>query len=298
MRSPSTHFTIVTPSYNQAEYLEATIDSVLSQNYPHLQYIIMDGGSTDGSVDIIKRYEKHLAAWESRPDAGPWSAVLKGSASAKGEWFNWLNSDDILLPGSLNRLSEIIEKFCQPNIFNWISCARLDIDSNGTILRHVCPWLTSPAFLPLSKVFFPQDSTFMRLSAFSSAAVRVPSGLQNIFDTVLHFALLEDSRPLLSPVIVTAMRWHHSHLTANQQQVLYEESLPDVQALAPRQNTRQKALARLMRTRYHLQAAQLVRILMSFKLLGEQQYQSAVCNQYGDSWQLLSANQMFLRGSA
>ncbi len=296
MRPPNTYFTIITPSYNQAQYLEATIDSVLSQNYPHLQYIIMDGGSTDGSVEIIKRYEKHLAAWESRPDAGPWSAVLKGAASASGEWFNWLNSDDILLPGSLHRLSQIIEKFCQPNIFNWISCARLDIDSNGEILRHVCPWLTSPVCLPLSEVFFPQDSTFMRLSAFHTAASRVPSGLQNIFDSVLHYALLDDSLPLLSPVILTGMRWHRGHLTANQQRVAYEASLPDVQALAPRQNRRQKALARLMRTRYRLLAAQLVRVMMSVNLLGEQSYQSAVCSQYGESWQLLSANQMFLHG--
>src|SRR5688500_5767577 len=98
--------TIVTPSFNQAPYLEATIQSVLSQNYPNLEYIIVDGGSTDGSVEIIKRYSGRLAYWVSEPDGGQAEAINKGVARSTGSLVGWLNSDDLLLPGALRRLAE------------------------------------------------------------------------------------------------------------------------------------------------------------------------------------------------
>src|ERR1700741_4157141 len=92
---------IVTPSFNQGQFLEQTIDSILSQQYPGLQYIIIDGGSTDNSVEIIKKYEKHLHFWVSEPDKGQSHAINKGLNIATGEVFNWLCSDDYYTPGSL-----------------------------------------------------------------------------------------------------------------------------------------------------------------------------------------------------
>jgi glycosyltransferase involved in cell wall biosynthesis len=86
---------IVTPSYNQAQFIEETIRSILLQNYPNLEYIIIDGGSTDGTVEILKKYETWLTYWVSEPDRGQSHALNKGIERATGEWIGWQNSDDV-----------------------------------------------------------------------------------------------------------------------------------------------------------------------------------------------------------
>ena len=105
MSTSPPRLTIVTPSYNQAQYLEQTLDSVLSQNYPNLEYLVIDGGSTDGSADILRRYDKHLTYWISEPDRGQTHAINKGMARATGEIRAYLNSDDYYLPGAFDAVA-------------------------------------------------------------------------------------------------------------------------------------------------------------------------------------------------
>ncbi len=98
---------IVTPSYNQGQFLEETILSVLNQNYPNLEYFVMDGGSTDNSVEIIQKYAPRLTFWESKPDRGQSHAINKGFKMATGELVAWLNSDDLLCPGALHEVAKV-----------------------------------------------------------------------------------------------------------------------------------------------------------------------------------------------
>jgi glycosyltransferase involved in cell wall biosynthesis len=101
---------IITPSFNQASFLEQTIQSVLGQDYPHIEYLVVDGASTDGSVGIIEKYAGHLAWWVSEKDSGQADAINKGLMRARGEVVAWLNSDDYYLPGAVSAALRVFEQ--------------------------------------------------------------------------------------------------------------------------------------------------------------------------------------------
>lgn len=109
LKSSLPRITVVTPSFNQGRFLEQTILSVLSQNYSNLEYIIMDGGSSDESVDIIRKYEKHLKFWQSKKDKGQSDAINQGFAMSSGDILCWLNSDDYFTPGTLHRIASLLK---------------------------------------------------------------------------------------------------------------------------------------------------------------------------------------------
>ena len=132
--SSNPRISIITPSYNQAEFLERTILSVLNQNYPNLEYIIMDGGSTDGSVEIIKKYEKYLSYWVSEKDHGQADAINKGFQKATGDLVAWQNSDDIYLPNAFLNLANTYKK--KPDYDIYFGNVYL-IDENDKIIREM-----------------------------------------------------------------------------------------------------------------------------------------------------------------
>lgn len=124
---------IVTPVYNQVLFLEETIQSILGQNYPNLEYIIIDGGSTDGTVDIIKKYESHLAYWISEPDEGMYDAIQTGFNHSTGEIMGWLNADDIYVNGCLQLVAKL---FATSKDINWVTGTSTTINSEGIFISN------------------------------------------------------------------------------------------------------------------------------------------------------------------
>ena len=151
---------IVTPSFNQGQFLEETIQSVLNQDYPKLEYIIIDGGSTDNSVDIIKKYEDRLAYWVSEPDKGQSHAINKGVSRATGEIINWINSDDLLCDDALLKVGGF---FCSHPDIDVCYGDNIPIDINGRVITFGRCLSFSMKML-LSGIILPQQSTFFRRS--------------------------------------------------------------------------------------------------------------------------------------
>jgi glycosyltransferase involved in cell wall biosynthesis len=169
---------IVTPVYNQSRYIEATLRSVLSQNYPNLQYIVMDGGSRDGTWEIIQRFRDHLAFAHSGPDGGQAAAINAGMRKADGEIVAWLNGDDVLLPGTLAYVAAFFEQNAEVDA---VYGHRIVIDADGLdIGRWVLPPHDGTVLSWMD--FIPQETLFLRRSAFEKVGFRVDESFQFALD--------------------------------------------------------------------------------------------------------------------
>ena len=178
--------TIVTPSFNQGMFLEETIRSVLLQGYPNLEYIVIDGGSTDDSVEIIQRYQDQLAYWISEPDSGQCHALNKGFSLATGDWLAWLNSDDIYLPGALWAVARAIRDH---EDCHWI-VGRVDVvDTNLNTISvfepfcHTDNWLDFICTKRKNGTSLPQPGSFWSKNAWDVAGQ---------LDETLHYAMDHD----------------------------------------------------------------------------------------------------------
>jgi len=150
---------IVTPSFNQGRYLEQTMLSVLQQDYPNIEYIVIDGGSTDNSVEIIRRYESRLGYWTSERDRGQTEAINKGFAHAHGEFLAWLNSDDVYHPGAVSAAV----KFLVENPDIGMVYGDLDfIDEDGRLIGKFNAAQTDLKKLRRGFVHIPQPAAFFR----------------------------------------------------------------------------------------------------------------------------------------
>lgn len=150
---------VVTPSLNQGEYIEATIESVLKQGYPNLEYIVIDGGSTDGTVDIIERYSEHLAYWVSEPDEGQTDALIKGFDRASGDILCWLCSDDLFESGTLREVAEV---FVEHPDWQVVYGDSFWIDAHSRPLRFKREIPFVRFIWMYDHNFLPQPSTFWR----------------------------------------------------------------------------------------------------------------------------------------
>jgi glycosyltransferase involved in cell wall biosynthesis len=150
---------IITPSYNQGHFLEATIQSVLAQDYPNIEYIIVDGGSKDNSVEVIKKYEQHLAWWISDEDKGHADALNKGFARATGELLAWLNSDDIYHSGAVSEAAAFLKD--HPEVGMVYGDANL-INSTGLVIGQFPAKQTDYQRMLRGSVHIPQATTFFR----------------------------------------------------------------------------------------------------------------------------------------
>jgi len=150
---------IVTPSYNQAQFLESTIRSVLEQDYPNIEYIVVDGGSTDGSAEIIRRYADRMAWWVSEKDRGQTDAINKGFAHATGSIHAWLNSDDTYEPHSISEVVEYLQ--AHPDVGMVYGDSNY-IDEQGRVIGRFRAAQTDRRRLLQGYVHIPQQSSFWR----------------------------------------------------------------------------------------------------------------------------------------
>ena len=163
---------IITPSFNQSRYIEATINSVLSQDYPNIEYMILDGDSQDGTVEIIKKYENKLAWWVSEKDKGQTDAINKGFARAKGEILAWLNSDDTYEPGAISAAVKYLQEHPEAGMV-YGDCNFINED--GRVIGKFGAAQTNQKLLRQGYVHIPQQTMFFRAELWKRVGPLDPS---------------------------------------------------------------------------------------------------------------------------
>jgi glycosyltransferase involved in cell wall biosynthesis len=211
--------TIITPSYNQAKYLEKTILSVLNQNYPNFEYIIIDGGSSDGSIDIIKKYKKYLSFWTSEPDKGQAQAINKGLKHATGDWVGFQNSDDLFLPGAFVAIKEAIKDVRDEGVIYGHLVRINEHDIVTDVQLHV----PSVLWIQLAQMHIQNQATLWRRSIIEKTGY-LYEDMQFCFDTEYFARLLKYGiKARLVDRYVGAFRTQPESKTSTIPEVLSEE---------------------------------------------------------------------------
>ena len=206
--------TIVTPSYNQGQYIEKTIESVLAQEYPNIEYIVIDGGSTDGTIEILRQYGSKISFWSSEPDHGQSAAIQKGLRMATGEIFAWQNSDDLYAPGTRSVVADTFKRY--PEIDLVFGAWRF-IDSLGNPLTTRSIKHFSIRELRSGWTVPPQPAVFMR-----TAAIRQAGGLdiskRYVMDYALYVKIANPKNVAVVDRVCGEFRIHASSKTVSERQ--------------------------------------------------------------------------------
>lgn len=216
--------TVVTPSYNQAKFLERTIVSVLDQGYPNLEYIIIDGGSSDGSVDIIRKYEDRLAFWVSEKDSGQVEAINKGFKRATGDVVCWLNSDDVFYEGTLDAIGKLFDN----SSVNWAVGNSQIIDGQDAVVSQLDRlFVDRPEswFEIATEFMLPQPSSFWRRSVFEDLGY-LREDMHYAFDYEFWFRMLVNGyKPTLADAVLSGFRAHGESKSCSQPAGFYKENV-------------------------------------------------------------------------
>lgn len=244
---------LVIPSFNQARYLESALDSLHREVDAEIELIVIDGGSTDGSLEVIHRHAHRLAWWVSEPDQGQSDALNKGFARAKGEWLGWLNSDDLLLPAALATLHRFVAS--HPDA-RWLVGGGHFIDASGALLRTYPPPtrpLRAADLAPWTDTWFGQPGCLFRRDLYEQAGGHIRTDLHYAMDLDLWLRLGEHASLSPVPAELGAYRLHDDSKTVAQRGPMEVEV---VQVLLERLGS-EAALERvrgLAQERYELEA--------------------------------------------
>jgi len=244
---------IITPSYNQGQFLEETILSVINQNYQNFEYIIIDGGSSDNSIEIIKKYADKLAYWESRLDKGQAHALNKGFSKASGDIFCWLCSDDIMEPGALQKVVKAYQGGAK-----WIigQCLHFGGDFEPCVKpvalpKHPAEWLISNV---------PQPSVFWSADLHHKVG-DLKESLHYVFDWEFWLRFVFDLKiePVFIPSVLSRYRFHNSSKSVAQAFNFIEEA-DEIRAereglLSPLEKQMVRLSARNDRSQFHIMMA-------------------------------------------
>jgi glycosyltransferase involved in cell wall biosynthesis len=201
---------IITPVINRVQFLEETILSVISQGYPNLEYIIIDGGSTDGSLEIIKKHEKFISYWVSEPDSGMYHAIQKGFDRSTGEIMAWLNSDDIYKPVSLNMIASIFND----TEVEWITGMGSLYNKEGNCVKtnNLMKWSKSRVWLKDYK-WIQQENTFWKRSLWEKSGGSINIDLKYAGDFELWCRFFKHAELYSVHTSFAGFRLHGSQFT-------------------------------------------------------------------------------------
>ena len=216
---------LVTPTYNQASTIRETIDSVLGQDYPDVEYWVLDAGSTDGTLDILREYEGNPRFhWISEPDKGQSDAINKGLARITGEIFNWINSDDYLEPGALRQIAELFEKNPEADIASGMTS---EFRGNPPkVFNHIELQLRASAEATIPVGVFCQPSTFWRTEIVRSLG-GIDSSLHCVMDWnlwVRYLARYGQKKVVRRKKVLAHFRHHASAKTSTDSTKFYREA--------------------------------------------------------------------------